>query len=74
MTEEEFIEKIKEINVTVPDEIFFLEYNKCVYDILKENQKYIEPNKNEHKIHICNRRSSIRTRKRNNCCITSEDY
>lgn len=42
MTEEEFIEKIKEINVTVPDEIFFLEYNKCVYDILKENQKYKE--------------------------------
>lgn len=39
MTKEEFIKKIKEINVTVPDEYFFLEYNKCVYDILKENEK-----------------------------------
>ena len=40
MTKEEFIEKIKEININVPNEYFFLEYNKCVYDILEENDTY----------------------------------
>lgn len=40
MTKEEFIEEIKEINVKVPNEYFFLEYNKCVYDILEENATY----------------------------------
>ena len=40
MTKEEFIEKIKEININVPDECFFLEYNKCVYDILEERDTY----------------------------------
>lgn len=42
MTKKEFIEKIKEIDVTIPDEYFFLEYNKCVYDVLEQNQKYKE--------------------------------
>ena len=42
MNKEEFIKKIKEINATVPNEYFFLEYNKCVCDILEENQKYKE--------------------------------
>ena len=42
MNKEEFIRKIKEINATVPNEYFFLEYNKCVCDILEENQKYRE--------------------------------
>ena len=42
MNKEEFIKKIKEINATVPNEYFFLEYNKCVCDILEENQKYRE--------------------------------
>ena len=40
MTKEEFIDKIKEININVPDECFFLEYNKCVYDILEERDTY----------------------------------
>lgn len=40
MTKEEFIEKIKKINAEVPNEYFFLEYNKCVYDILEENDTY----------------------------------
>ena len=40
MNKEKFIKKIKEINATVPNEYFFLEYNKCVCDILEENQKY----------------------------------
>ena len=39
MNKEEFIKKIKEINATVPNEYFFLEYNKCVCDILEENQE-----------------------------------
>lgn len=42
MTKEEFIDKIKEIDATVPNEYFFLEYNKYVYDILEENEKYKE--------------------------------
>lgn len=45
MNKEEFIQKIKDIKVNVPDEEFFLEYNKTIYDILdsKENLiKYIE--------------------------------
>ena len=40
MTKEEFIDKIKELNINVPDECFFLEYNKCVYDILEERDTY----------------------------------
>lgn len=40
MTKEEFIDKIKELNINVPDEHFFLEYNKCVYDILEERDTY----------------------------------
>ena len=40
MTKEEFIDKIKELNINVPDEYFFLEYNKCVYDILEERDTY----------------------------------
>lgn len=31
MTKEEFIDKIKEINTTVSNEYFFLEYNKHIY-------------------------------------------
>lgn len=42
MTKEEFIDKIKELNINVPDECFFLEYNKCVYDILEERDTYKE--------------------------------
>lgn len=42
MTKEEFIDKIKELNISVPDECFFLEYNKCVYDILEERDNYKE--------------------------------
>lgn len=45
MKKEEFIEKIKDINVNAPDEMFFLEYNKIVYDILEDKEnliKYIE--------------------------------
>lgn len=40
MTKEEFIDKIKELNINAPDEYFFLEYNKCVYDILEERDTY----------------------------------
>lgn len=39
MNEEEFLQKIKEIKVNVPDEQFFLEYNAVVYNILEENQQ-----------------------------------
>ena len=42
MNEEEFLQKIKEIKVIVPDEQFFLEYNSVVYSILKENQQLKE--------------------------------
>lgn len=42
MNEKEFLQKIKEIKVIVPDEQFFLEYNSVVYSILKENQKLKE--------------------------------
>ena len=42
MDKEEFIKKIKEINAIVPNEYFFLEYNKCVCDILEENQELKE--------------------------------
>ena len=42
---EEFIKKteemnkIKDIDETIRDEYFFLDYSKCVCDILKENQE-----------------------------------
>ena len=52
MNKEEFIKKIKEINATVPNEYFFLEYNKCVCDILEENQelkKQLEEKENQQK-------------------------
>lgn len=39
MNKEQFIEKIKEIKIKTPDELFFLEYNKVVCDILEENQE-----------------------------------
>lgn len=42
MNEKEFLKKIKEIKVNVPDEQFFLEYNAVVYNILKENQQLKE--------------------------------
>ena len=42
MNEKEFLQKIKEIKVIVPDEQFFLEYNSVVYRILKENQQLKE--------------------------------
>lgn len=42
MNEKEFLQKIKEIKVIVPDEQFFLEYNSVVYSILKENQQLKE--------------------------------
>lgn len=42
MNEKEFLQKIKEIRVIVPDEQFFLEYNSVVYSILKENQQLKE--------------------------------
>lgn len=42
MNEKEFLQKIKEIKVNVPDEQFFLEYNTVVYNILKENQQLKE--------------------------------
>ncbi len=34
MSKEEFIEKIKEIKINVPNEEFFIEYNKEIYKIL----------------------------------------
>ena len=42
MNEKDFLQKIKEIKVNVPDEQFFLEYNAVVYNILKENQQLKE--------------------------------
>ena len=42
MNEKEFLQKIKEIKVNVPDEQFLLEYNAVVYSILEENQKLKE--------------------------------
>lgn len=42
MNEKEFLQKIKEIKVNVPDEQFFLEYNAVVYNMLKENQQLKE--------------------------------
>lgn len=57
MNKEEFIKKIKEINATVPNEYFFLEYNKCVCDILEENQelkKQLEEKENQQKEFIEN--------------------
>lgn len=42
MNEKEFLQKIKEIKVIVPDEQFFLEYNSVVYSMLKENQQLKE--------------------------------
>lgn len=39
MSKEEFIEKIKEIKVNVPNEEFFIEYNKEIYKILDENER-----------------------------------
>ncbi len=45
MNKEEFVEKIKDIKVNVPDEEFFLEYNKIIYDILNDKEnlvKYLE--------------------------------
>lgn len=45
MNKKEFIQKIKDIKVNVPDEEFFLDYNKVVYDILDNQEnliKYIE--------------------------------
>lgn len=42
MNEKEFLQKIKEIKVNVPDEQFFLEYNAVVYNILEENQQLKE--------------------------------
>ena len=38
MNLEEFINKIKEIKINVPDEHFFLEYNTEIYKIIEENQ------------------------------------
>ena len=55
MNKEEFIKKIKEINATVPNEYFFLEYNKCVCDILEENQelkKRLEASRRVSKHHL----------------------
>lgn len=37
MTKEEFIQQIKNIKINVPDEYFFLDYNKIVYNILDMN-------------------------------------
>lgn len=34
MSKEDFIEKIKEIKISVPDEEFFIEYNKAIYNII----------------------------------------
>lgn len=45
MSKEEFIEKIKELKINVPDEMFFLEYNNTVYTILEENEQLKQENK-----------------------------
>ncbi len=42
MNLEEFINKIKEIKINVPDEHFFLEYNTEIYKIIEENQMLIK--------------------------------
>lgn len=42
MNKGEFIDKIKEIKINVPDEQFFLKYNRCVYDILDKSERYKE--------------------------------
>ena len=42
MNLEEFINKIKEIKIKVPDEHFFLEYNTEIYKIIEENQQLKE--------------------------------
>lgn len=42
MNEKDFLQKIKEIKVNVPDEQFFSEYNAVVYNILKENKQLKE--------------------------------
>lgn len=44
MTKEEFIEKIKEIKINIPNEEFFLEYNRAIYNILDENERLKEEN------------------------------
>lgn len=44
MSKEEFIEKIKEISTSVPNEEFFLEYNRAIYNILNENERLKEEN------------------------------
>lgn len=42
MNLEEFINKIKEIKINIPDEHFFLEYNTEIYKIIEENQMLIK--------------------------------
>lgn len=50
MTKEKFINRIKELKINVPDEKFFLEYNKEIYDILDNQEKLIKYL--EHRIRI----------------------
>lgn len=45
MSKEEFIEKIKEIKINIPNEEFFLEYNKEIYNILEEKEQLEQENK-----------------------------
>lgn len=44
MSKEEFIEKIKEIKINVPDEEFFINYNNEIYNILDEKEQLEKEN------------------------------
>ena len=39
MNEEQFIEEIKKIKIDVPDEEFFLEYNKVIFNIINDKER-----------------------------------